>query len=71
MGNEDEELVGTAQAAALTGLSEQSIRRLCGAGTIPARKVGRDWLIRRGDLRGVVKRKNTGRKPTRRQEPAS
>lgn len=63
MAEDDEALVGTARAATITGLSEQSIRRLCGDGAIKATKVGRDWLIRRGDLHGVKKRKDTGRKP--------
>lgn len=63
MAEDDNAWIGTARAAALTGLSEQSIRRLCASGEIKSTKVGRDWLIRRGDLHGVKKRKNTGRKP--------
>lgn len=38
------------QAAAQVGLSEQRIRFLIGAGTLPAVKIGWAWLILPADL---------------------
>ena len=38
-------LISTKKYAELTGENEQSIRRRCKAGTIPAIKNGRCWLI--------------------------
>lgn len=62
---DDELLVGTVEAARITGLSAQSIRRLCKAGTIACQKVGHDWIIRRGALHGLAsKRPGSGRKPS-------
>lgn len=58
-----DDLVNAKQAAAIVGLSEQSIRRLCSQDFIKATKVGRDWVIERKALEGIVKRKNTGRPP--------
>ena len=33
------------QAAEILGLSPQRVRALCAQGRIPARKIGRDWMI--------------------------
>lgn len=50
----------TSQAAAdLINVSKRTIQKWCNAGTIPARKFGRDWLINPNDLLGVK------RKPSR------
>lgn len=40
-----EPLISVDEAARLTGLSVASVRRRCVAGIIPAKKVGRTWLI--------------------------
>lgn len=59
---DDDRLVGSVEAARITGMSQQSIRRLCATGVIAAQKVGHDWIIRRGALHGVVsKRPGSGR----------
>jgi hypothetical protein len=63
--DDDERLVGSVEAARITGMSEQSIRRLCKAGTIDCQKIGHDWIIRRGALHGLAsKRPGSGRKPS-------
>ncbi len=38
-------LIGSQEAAERLGISQRRIRRLCQTGQIPARKIGRDWLI--------------------------
>jgi excisionase family DNA binding protein len=43
--------VSTARAAALLGVSKGRVRQLLSSGQLPGRKIGRDWLIRSGDLR--------------------
>jgi excisionase family DNA binding protein len=51
-------LVGSTEAGQLTGLSRESIRRLCESGEIVgATKIGRDWVIPRAALVGIVNRK--------------
>lgn len=35
----------TTQAARRCGISAASIRRACAAGTLPAEKIGKTWLI--------------------------
>ena len=42
--------ITTDQAAALTGYATAYIRRLLNRGRVPARKVGRDWLVHRDGL---------------------
>lgn len=44
--------VSVAQAAELLGVGPARIRQMAAAGRIPARKVGRDWLIDARGLRG-------------------
>lgn len=48
-------LLTTAQAAPLIGVSAHEVRRLCRAGLLPARRVGRDWLIQDRDARAYVR----------------
>ena len=40
----------TTEAKALTSYSAAYLRRLCNRGRVEARKVGRDWLIKRESL---------------------
>ncbi|XAS66548.1 helix-turn-helix domain-containing protein [Micrococcaceae bacterium Sec5.7] len=40
----------SAEAAGLLQCTERSVRRACVAGKLPARKVGRQWLISEEDL---------------------
>jgi excisionase family DNA binding protein len=42
--------ITTDEAAALTGYEPAYLRRLLNQGRIPARKVGRDWLVNRDAL---------------------
>jgi len=37
--------VGTTEAAALLGISRQAVLKRIRAGTLPARKVGRNWVV--------------------------
>ena len=50
----------TTQVAACLGVSQARIRQMILAKQLPARKVGRDWLVRPSDLLKVAVRK-TGR----------
>ncbi len=59
-------LLTTRDAADRLGVSDRRVRALIQAGRVPARRVGRDWLIRPEDLRRVARRK-PGR-PRRRQK---
>ena len=42
------EWLSVAQVAALLGLSPSRVQQLLRTGQIPGRKVGRDWILRRG-----------------------
>lgn len=44
----------TAEAAARLGVTQARVRQLILAKKLPARKVGRDWLIRPSDLSKVA-----------------
>ncbi len=50
--------LNTQQAAGAVGMTTRHIRRLIADGKLPARKLGRDWLIRPGDLAGVERIKS-------------
>ena len=52
----------TPQAAERLGVSIYRIQQFIREGRLPAEKVGRDWLIREGDLKLVENRK-PGRPP--------
>jgi len=39
------DLIPVCRVAALTGLSEQTVRREIGAGNLPGRKIGRRWFV--------------------------
>jgi excisionase family DNA binding protein len=42
--------INTTEAAALTGYTQAYMRRLARTGQIEARKVGRDWLVKRDEV---------------------
>lgn len=58
-----DDLLTTTEAAEITGLSRDRITQYCRAGTIPAMKIGRDWVINREDLAGITRQ----RKPKQRR----
>jgi excisionase family DNA binding protein len=49
-GKGDAELLTLAEASALLRLSRNTVYKLCRETSLPARKVGRQWRVRRGDL---------------------
>jgi excisionase family DNA binding protein len=49
-----DELLTTAQAAPRLGCSIPQVKAMCQEGKLPARKVGRDWVIRVADLDGIT-----------------
>lgn len=46
----EKEILSPEQVAELLGVSLQTVRRRIADGTIPARKIGRLWKIRRIDI---------------------
>jgi excisionase family DNA binding protein len=61
--------MNTAQAAEYLNLNDSRVRQLCRSGDLAARKVGRDWIIRKADLdrlkddRRIPVEKRRGRPP--------
>jgi excisionase family DNA binding protein len=52
----------TAQAAEKLGITERGVRNLIESGTLPARKLGKQWFIDPADLkRSEVKDRKPGR----------
>lgn len=51
---DDETFVSTADAAAYTGYTVDTINQMCRDGRIPARKLGHRWFIRRRNLKAAV-----------------
>jgi len=50
------DLLTTAEAAALLSLTDYRIRQLIRSGSLPARRLGRDWLIDREALLALTRR---------------
>ena len=67
-----DEWVTTEEAARLSGYSQAYMRQLAQRGRVPARKVGRDWLLNRVALlrytREMEALGNEKHSPTRKQE---
>lgn len=59
-----DELLGTAEAAEVMGVTDAHVRRVIGSGELPARRVGaRSWVVRRGDAEAWAKvQRRTGPK---------
>lgn len=51
-----DDLLTTADAAAALGLSPRTVRQHAEAGHLAGRRVGRDWLFRRGDVAAFTPR---------------
>lgn len=49
-----DDLISTAEAGRRLGLSPRRVRALITEGRLPARRIGRDYLIRAADLAGVT-----------------
>jgi len=56
-------LVSTQQAAEMTGLHVETIRRLCRAGKLRAKRVGRVFVIEERDLRALIANPPTRGRP--------
>lgn len=56
-------LLTTTQAAERLGLTRHGVRLLVVNGTLPATRVGRDYLIREADLAKAADRPGPGRPP--------
>ena len=60
MGAADDDLITTAQAAELLGVSVQQVRAYARiedeAHRLPGKLIGRDWLFRRGDVKAYKPR---------------
>ena len=50
-------MIGTKQAATALGVSPRRVLALIEAGRLPAKKIGRDWIIEEQDLDLVRDRK--------------
>jgi excisionase family DNA binding protein len=57
-----DEFMGTAEAAKLLKMTQQGIRNLIAEGLLPAKRLGRDYMLMRADVLKVPKRKR-GPKP--------
>ena len=61
--------MNTAQTAEYLGLNDSRVRQLCRSGDLKARKVGRDWIVRKTDAdrlkdeRRIPVEKRRGRPP--------
>lgn len=55
-------MLTTTEAADLMGITPRRVRALISAGRLPAKKVGRDWQIRRSDARTLERRPGRPRK---------
>jgi excisionase family DNA binding protein len=54
------------KAADRLGLTVAMVRRYCKEGQLPAKKIGRDWTVRQGDVeRFTASPRKPGRKSTR------
>jgi excisionase family DNA binding protein len=49
--------ISTKRAAEILGVNDSRVRQLILGGRLPARKIGRDWIIREKDLKKVADRK--------------
>ena len=57
------ETVGTTEAAGILNVSPATLRRWVGEGRVPARKIGKQWRIKRSDLGSAVTLKDESQQP--------
>ena len=55
------EMLTTMEVAELLRVSEQTVRRWCADGTLPALKLGRRWRVSRGRLDELIQTQIQGR----------
>lgn len=65
------DLLSTAEAAASLGVSVRRVRQLIDEGKLPARQVGRDYVIEAPALEGVQVYGKPGRPPKAQTEKAA
>jgi excisionase family DNA binding protein len=63
MGKSDSDIIGTAEAAEALDITARQVQNLIADGLLPARKIGRDYVIIRSDLNTVPKDRKPGPKP--------
>jgi excisionase family DNA binding protein len=56
-------LLTTTEAAHALGVSRRGVQKMIERGTIPASRVGRDWLIESREVKRAEKRPGPGRRP--------
>jgi excisionase family DNA binding protein len=56
MGTSSDDLISTAEAAELLGVTPQQVRTHARNGRLPGQVVGRDWVFRRGDVKAFKPR---------------
>jgi excisionase family DNA binding protein len=66
-------MLTTSEAAKELGVTVQRVHQLITEGSLPAQKVGRDYIIQDGDLKLVSNRRPAGRPPkqTSAKKPSS
>lgn len=67
----DADLMTLAEAAAAMRCGEDTVRRRIGAGTLPARRVGKRLLVSRADLDRLLAGVPVGGPPDGRADPAA
>lgn len=68
MGDKVKQVMNTTEAAEYLGITRVRVRQLIQADSLKATKVGRDWVIRYGDLvRFAAHRRGPGRPRKRRR----
>jgi excisionase family DNA binding protein len=58
-----ETLISTSEAAVALGLTKARVQQMIWEGKLPARRVGKSWVIRKADLPLVEDRNPAGRPP--------
>jgi len=43
--SDETKMLSTAEAAEILGISVKRVQQLCKAGRIPAKRIGRDWVV--------------------------
>ena len=69
MKEEEQEYVSTSFAARLLGVSQEAVSQNIRKGNIPAIRIGRNWAVRREDLKIFAGSYVKGPGPRKRREP--